>query len=182
MDIRKTLVQQETILAEAGRPPAQPITRVAAIAVFKNPFSGEDYVEDLGALFDIGGALGERLCDDAVARLANPAVSYGKAAVVGPWGEFEHGGAVIHPKLGKPMRSAIGGGKALIPSNVKVAPPGSPIDVPLGHKDEPWSFDHFDTMTVCVPDSPRPDEIMLVIAFADGGRVNPRCGQAPITT
>ena len=73
------------------------------------------------------------------------------------------------------MRAAVGGGKAVIPSNVKVGPPGTVIDVPLGHKDEPWSFDHFDTLSLSVADSPRPHEIMVVMAVADGGRVNPRC-------
>ena len=73
------------------------------------------------------------------------------------------------------------GGEAVIPSNVKVGPPGTVLDVPLGHKDNPWSFDHFDTMTVCINDSPRPREIMVVMALADGGRINPRCGQGPVT-
>ena len=69
----------------------------------------------------------------------------------------------------------------MIPSNVKVAAPGATIDVPLGHKDEAWSFDHFDTMTISVGDSPRPDEILMIVAVADGGRINPRSGDGPIT-
>ena len=94
---------------------------------------------------------------------------------------MEHGGAVIHPKLGKPMRDAVGGGAALIASNAKVAALGSPIDMPLGHKDEAWSFNHFDTITVMVADAPRPDEIVLCMGVADGGRPHPRVGSAPIT-
>ena len=86
---------------------------------------------------------------------------------------------MIHPKLGKPLRAAVAGGRALIPSNVKVACPGTPFDLPLGHKDEAWSFDHFDTMTVMVSDAPRPDEIVLVIGVADGGRPAPRSGNKP---
>ena len=86
-------------------------------------------------------------------------------------------GAVCHPKLGKPMREAVGGGEALIPSNVKVAAAGASIDVPLGHKDNAWSFDHFDTLTIAVPDAPRPDEIVVVVAVADGGRPHPRVGK-----
>ena len=88
---------------------------------------------------------------------------------------------MIHPKLGKPMRAAVGGGKALIPSNAKVAAMGTPIDVPLGHKDEAWSFDHFDTMTVMVADAPRADEIAMCMAVSDGPRTNPRVGKGPIT-
>ena len=125
--------------------------------------------------------MGEQLMDNAVRMLANAPVSYGKAAIVGIAGDMEQGGAMIHPKLGKPMRAAVGGGDALIPSNAKLAALGTPIDLPLGHKDEVWSFDHFDTMTVMVADAPRPDEIVLCMAVADGGRPNPRVGSGPIT-
>ena len=84
---------------------------------------------------------------------------------------MEHGGACVHPLLGKPMRAAIGGGKAAISSNVKVAAAGASLDVPLGHKDDSWSFQHFDTITVSVADAPRPNEILVVVAIADGGRL-----------
>jgi len=180
MDVRKTLQIVETITADGFGTPCDPITRVAALAVVRNPLAG-GFVEDLSALFDIGGALGERLMGEAVARLTGPPVSYGKAAIVGLAGDLEHGGAMIHPKLGKPMRAAVGGGQALIPSNAKVAAAGVPIDLPLGHKDEAWSFDHFDTMTVMVGDAPRPDEIVLCMAVTDGARPHPRVGKGPIT-
>lgn len=81
--------------------------------------------------------------------------------------KWEHGGACVHPMLGKPMRAAIGGGKAVIGSNVKVAAAGALLDVPLGHKDDSRSFPHFDTITVSVADAPRPDEILVVMAIAD---------------
>jgi hypothetical protein len=76
--------------------------------------------------------------------------------------------------MGKPMREAIGGGKAIIPSNVKVAAAGSAIDVPLSDRDDVWAFDRIDTVTVAVPDAPRPNEIVVVVALADGGRPRPR--------
>ena len=101
--------------------------------------------------------LGERLMPDLVKLLDGPAVSYGKGALVGLDGEMEHGGACVHPMLGKPMRAAIGGGKAVISSNVKVATAGASLDVPLGHKDDSWSFPHFDTITVSVADAPERD-------------------------
>ena len=84
----------------------------------------------------MGGQLSEQLMDDAVRMLTNSPVSYGKAAIVGIAGDMEKGSAMIHPKLGKPMRSAVGGGAALIPSNAKLAALGTLIDLPLGHKDE----------------------------------------------
>jgi hypothetical protein len=111
--------------------------------------------------------------------LSDAPVSYGKGAIVGLNGEHEHGGACIHPMLGKLMRTAVRGGKAVIPSNVKVAACGASLDLPLSHKDESWSFDHFDTITVSIPDAPKPDEIVVVIAVADGGRLHPRCGSGP---
>lgn len=180
MQIRKTLFVKETIEADSNGQICSPITRVVAAAVVQNPFA-DRFVDDLSALFDVGGAIGEKLMGEAVAMLAGVPVSYGKAAIVGLSGDVEHGGAMIHPKLGKPMRAAVGGGKALIPSNVKVCAAGTPIDLPLGHKDEAWSFDHFDTVTVMIPDSPRPDEIVLCMAVADGGRPHPRVGSRPIT-
>ena len=180
MDIRKTLILKETIETDGVGKVCTPITRVVAMAVIRNPFVGR-YEEDLSPLFDLGGALGERLMGEAVAALAGSPVSYGKAAIVGVAGDLEHGGAMIHPKLGKPMRAAVGGGKSLIASNAKVASVGSSIDVPLGHKDEAWSFDHFDTITVMVADAPRADEIVLCMAVTDGGRPHPRVGSGPIT-
>ena len=180
MEVRKTMLIKETIEADGFGKPCDPITRVAALAVIQNPLAGR-FVEDLSSLFDIGGELGERLMGDAVKMLSGSPVSYGKAAIVGLAGDMEHGGAMIHPKLGKPMRSAVGGGKALIPSNAKVAGVGVSIDLPLGHKDEAWSFDHFDTMTVMVADAPRPDEIVLCMAVSDGSRPHPRVGSGPIT-
>ena len=178
--VRKIVFVEERVLAEAGRAVARPVTRVAGIAVIQNPFAGQGHVEDLASLFDVGAKLGEALMPDVVRRLPHPATSYGKAAIVGVNGDFEHGGALIHPKLGKPMRAAVGGGDAIISSNVKVAPAGSAIDVPLAHKDDIWSFDHFDTMTVMVADAPRPDEIMVVMIAADGGRPAPRVGKGRI--
>ncbi len=87
---------------------------------------------------------------------------------------------VFIPCLASRCDKLLVGGKAVIPSNVKIGTPATAIDVPLGHKDEAWSFDHFDTMTVSVPDAPRPDEIVVVVAYADGGRPISRCGAGPI--
>ena len=176
---RKTVFIREVITSDAFGQPCEPVTRVAAAAVIRNPLAGR-FEADLSALFEIGAELGAKLSDHAVAQLAGPPVSYGKAAIVGVAGDMEHGGAVIHPKLGAPMRAAAQGGEAVIPSNVKLGALGTSIDLPLGHKDNPWSFDHFDTMTLSVPDAPAPDEIVMFLAYADGGRLIPRCGSGPV--
>lgn len=181
MTPRKTLLIRETVSSDAFGEPCAPIARVAALAVFDNPAAGR-FEADLSPLFDIGAELGPRLAHEALAALPGAPVSYGKAALVGVNGDLEHGGAVIHPRLGAPMRAAAGGGAALIPSNAKVCAAGAALDVPLGHKDEAWSFPHFDTLTVMVADAPRPDEIALVVAYADGGRPHARVGQGPLPT
>ena len=100
-----------------------------------DPFAGR-FVDDLRPLFEAGAELGGRLMPELVKLLDGPGVSYGKGAIVGVDGEMEQGGACLHPMLGKPMRAAIGGGKAAISSNVKVAAAGASLDVPLGHKDD----------------------------------------------
>jgi|SRR5580700_196924 hypothetical protein len=178
LHIRKTLLVRDIVTSEMGHIVDPPTVRAVALAVMGNPFAGR-YVEDLTELFEAGRALGEQLMPDLVRLLQRSPVSYGKGAIVGINGEFEHGGACIHPMLGKPMRAAVGGGKAVIPSNVKVTACGASLDVPLSHKDDSWSFDHFDTITVSMPDAPRPDEIVVVLVVADGGRPHPRCGTAP---
>jgi len=181
MEIRKIVVTRETIYAESGRKAARPITRAVAIAVIENPFAGR-YVEDLSPLFDMGAQLGERLMPDLAKLLEGRAVAYSKAAIVGARGDPEHGHALLHPKLGKPMRAAIGGGKEVICSNVKVAAVGASIDMPFANKDNIWSFDDFCTLTISVPDAPRANEIVVCMAISDGGRPSPRIGKGPITT
>ncbi len=176
--IRKLLLTREQVFAELGREADRPVVRAVALAVIANPFAGR-FAEDLGPLWEAGAALGERLMPELVRLLDGPPVSYGKGAMVGVAGEVEHGGACVHPRLGRPVRAAVGGGRAVIPSNVKVAAAGAALDVPLGHKDDPWSFAHFDTVTVSVADAPRPEEIVVALAVADGGRLRNRCGAGP---
>jgi hypothetical protein len=178
--IRKILFVQERVLTEAGHAASEPVTRVAGMAVLKNPFAGAGHVADLSALFEIGKSLGERIMPEAVRLLGGAPLAYGKAAIVGVNGDQEHGAAVIHPKLGAPMRAALGGGEAIICSNVKVASAGACVDVPLAHKDNIWAFDYLDTMTVMVADAPRPDEIVVVMVASTGGRANPRIGKGRV--
>jgi len=179
MEIRRLLVTKDVVYSEAGRNAPRPITRAIALAVIHNQFAGR-HVEDLSPLFDVGAQLAELVMPQLVALLPHKAESYGKGAIVGVAGDLEHAAALCHPKMGKPMRAALGGGEALIPSTQRVAAAGATLDLPLGHKDNPWSFDHFETVTVGVADAPRPDEIVVAIGIADGGRVNPRVGKQRI--
>lgn len=178
MDTRKTVFTKEIITSDEMGTRCDTITRVAAMAVVKNPFAGV-HQDDLSPLFDVGARLGQSLTEELVRMLGGQPVCYGKAALVGSLGAMEHGAAVLHPALGKPVRAAVGGGKSLMPSNHKVGALGGSIDLPLGHKDEAWSFDHIDTMTVWVPDAPRADELVLCIGLSDGSRAHPRVGKGP---
>lgn len=178
MEVRKYVTIIEETLIEGGKEVSPPTRKAAAIAVIKNPFAGK-YVEKLDELIDIGEALGGILGKKAVEALKiapEKAESYGKAAIVGISGELEHAAAILHPKLGTPLREAVGGGKAIIPSAKKMGGAGTEIDVPLHYKDAAFVRTHFDAMTVRVPDAPRPDEIVVVIAVTDSGRPHARIG------
>jgi hypothetical protein len=177
MDIRRILILKDVVYAEGGFTALEPVTRVAACAVVANPLAGR-VEEDLSVLVSLGAELGERLVHEAVPVLPRPAISYGKAAIVGVAGDIEHAAAILHPRMGKPIRDAIGGGQAIIPSNSKIGAAGASIDIPLGHKDDIWAFDQIDTIGVMVPGAPRPEEIVVVLALADGGRPRPRVSKA----
>jgi hypothetical protein len=173
MEIRRLTLIKDVIYAEGELPANTPVTRVAACAVIANPLAGhaQDDVDELVAL---GAELGDLLVREALTALPRPAISYGKAAIVGTSGDIEHAAALLHPRMGKPIRAAIGGGQAIIPSNVKIGAVGCTVDVPLGDKDDVWVFDQFDTLSVMVPNAPRPHEIVVIVALADGGRPRPR--------
>jgi hypothetical protein len=177
-NIRKIVTFVEETRSEMGRPVEPPTRRAAAVAVIENPHAGR-YVEDLTDLMDIGEELGALLTARAVAALGvvgPDAQSYGKAAAVGENGELEHAAAILHPKLGAPVRKALGKGAALIPSSKKRGGPGVALDVPLGHKDAAFVRSHFDGMEVRIADAPRADEIMVAVAITDSGRPLPRVG------
>ena len=176
--ICKIVVVLEETRLEMGRPITPPARRAAAIAVIENPFAGR-YVDDLSPLIDIGEALGQLLAERAVAALgiAGPDVqSYGKAAAVGENGELEHAAAILHPKMGAPVRRVLGRGAALIPSSKKRGGPGICLDIPLGHKDASFVRSHLDGMEVRIADAPRANEIMVALAITDSGRPLPRVG------
>jgi hypothetical protein len=177
-NIRKIATFLEETHTEMGQAITPPTCRAAAVAVIANPFAGK-YVEDLSALMEIGEELGELLTQRAVAALGiDPATaeSYGKAAAVGENGELEHAAAILHPKLGAPVRKVLGKGAALIPSSKKRGGLGVVLDIPLGHKDAAFVRSHFDGMEVRIPDAPRANEIVVGIAVTDSGRPLPRVG------
>ena len=175
MKIRKLVTVVEEVLSDGWREAKRPVRKVAAVAVIENPFAGR-YVEDLTELINAGEELGALLAKKATEALGAPVESFGKAAIVGEQGEYEHAAALLHPKLGAPLRAVIGGGKAIIPSAKKLGGPGTTIDVPLHFKDAAFVRTHYDAMEVRLHDAPRADEIVVAIAITDGGRPHPRIG------
>jgi hypothetical protein len=176
--IRKIIVSIEETHVEMGRDIAPATRKAVATAVIENPFAGR-YHEDLSDLMDIGAELGQLLGDKCVTALGitpEQAQSYGKSAMVGEMGELEHAAAILHPKLGAPLRAAVERGAALVPSSKKMGSPGQVLDVPLGHKDAAYVRSHFDGIEVQINDAPRAREIMVSVAITDSGRPLPRVG------
>lgn len=176
--IRKWAVLVEDTITEAGQPVTPPIRRAVAMVVLRNPHAGR-HVQDLSDLMELGTTLGAELAARAIAVLGVAGAqvqSFGKAAIVGEDGELEHAAALLHPKMGAPIRAALGKGPALIPSTKKRGGMGCPIDVPLGHKDAAFVRSHFDAIEARVTDAPRRDEILLCLALTTGGRPLPRIG------
>ncbi|MBC7202863.1 MAG: amino acid synthesis family protein [Pusillimonas sp.] len=176
--IRKIVVTVDETLIEMGKQVSPPTRRAVAVAVIENPYAGK-YVESLDDLIaageELGGLLGEK-CVQALGIQPGQAESYGKAAIVGEAGELEHAAAILHPKLGAPLRKAIEKGAALVPSSKKMGGVGAAIDVPLGHKDAAYVRSHFDAVEARVPDAPRANEIVVAVAVTDSGRPLPRVG------
>lgn len=176
--IRKIIVQVDETRMEMGQAVNPPTRRALAMAVIANPFAGK-YVENLDELIAIGEELGGLLgakCVQALGISPAQAQSYGKAAIVGEAGELEHAAAILHPRLGAPLRLAVEKGAALVPSSKKRGGLGTAIDVPLGHKDAAFVRSHFDAMEARVADAPRANEIVVAVVVTDSGRPLPRVG------
>jgi hypothetical protein len=176
--LRKLVVQVDETRIEMGQSIDPPARRAVAIAVIENPYAGR-FEPRLDALIDAGEELGALLgkkCVEALGIAPGDAQSYGKAAIVGEAGELEHAAAILHPKLGAPLRVAVEKGAALVPSAKKMGTLGTAIDVPLGHKDAAFVRSHFDAIEARVSDAPRANEIVVAVAVTASGRPLPRIG------
>lgn len=178
MKIRKIAVNVEETHLEIGKEISPATRKAVAVAVIENPYAGV-YQEDLSELMEMGAELGGLLGDKCVAALGispSEAESYGKSVMVGENGELEHAAAILHPKLGAPLRKAVEKGAALVASSKKMGSPGQVLDVPLGHKDAAYVRSHFDGIEVRLNDAPRANELMVAVAVTDSGRPLPRVG------
>ena len=169
--------REETLALETGKlGDGEPVVKVVIAAALDNPNAGR-FVDHFESVIRGSGALGREFGRRFQAALGGtPVQSYGKAAVVGVNGEYEHGNAFLTTEFADPVREALGGGKAWIPSTGKRAGPGAMIDIPLAHKDALYVRSHYDTISVSFTDAPGPDEVVIAVAVATRGRLHARLG------
>jgi hypothetical protein len=168
---------EETHLSEMGQAvDGEPVRKHVIAATIANPYAktfGTDLRAAIAASEQLGVEFGQRIVEIADGE---PIQSYGKACIVGTNGEYEHGNALLTSLFANPIREAIGGGKAWVPSTGKRGGPGVTIDIPLAHKDALYVRSHYDTVTMSFADAPAPDEIVIIFAVATRGRPHARCG------
>ncbi|KAF3997750.1 amino acid synthesis family protein [Glaciimonas immobilis] len=169
--IDDTLANETGVLADGA-----PLRKIVIAAAIHNPYAGQ-YNQSLEQILnnspDLGQEFGRRI--NAVLGI-DKVESYGKACIVGIGGEYEHGNAFLTPAFVMPIREAIGGGKAWIPSSGKRGVPGTNLDIPLAHKDALYVPSHYDTVTTQFSDAPNADEIVVAFAVATRGRLHARLG------
>ncbi|MFN8141159.1 MAG: amino acid synthesis family protein [Solirubrobacterales bacterium] len=177
VEVRKIVTVIDEVHTEGGRgDEGGPLKKVAVAVVFRNPYAGKPFTEDLSELVKASAGLGKLIGERVNEAIGGQVESHGKAVVVGTAGEQEHGNAAKTTEFGNPFREGFGGGKAWLPSTTKRCGPGATVDVPLCYKDEIWVRSHYDTITVQIEDAPAPDEIVLIGAVASRGRLNARVG------
>jgi hypothetical protein len=177
--IRKTVKFTETTFIEGGRPAETPVLMVAAAAVIANPWAGRGFVEDLRpVILEAAPGLADVLVPMLLDELggAPKLEAYGKAAVVGLDGEIEHASGFIHTlRFGNRFREAVGGTSYLSFTN-KRGPAGCSIQIPMMHKTDEGFRSHYLTIEFAIADAPLPDEIVVALGGAAGGRAPPRIG------
>jgi hypothetical protein len=177
--LRKVVLQADEAVSEYGVALASPWTRVTAAAVIRNPWIGQPVDVDLQTpAREIAPRLAKLLTDRVVDHLggAEKVEAFGKGAIVGTSGELEHGAALLHtPYFANLVREFLRGDTVIAFSDDR-AEPGSALNVPLCRKDAGPTRDHFQTAIARIPDAPRPDEIVIIVAAASGTRPFPRSG------
>ena len=176
MTIRKIVTFSEDVRSHNGRELKPALRRVVLGAVMANPLAGKPVGTDLKPLIDLSVEIGTLLTQRGIELLGGVAAmrAYGKAALVGTNGDLEHGAVMIHARVGMAMRQTLQRGRVIIPGNAKMVGPGATADIIFGPMDEGWDLDAVDTMPIMISDAPRPDEIVLLVAYATGPRPNAR--------
>ena len=178
-EIRKTLLHVEETLIEGGKAAPVPLKMIAAVAVIKNPWAGQGFVQDLRpAILDCAPGLGALLTTmilDAAGG-GDKVEGYGKSAIVGTDGEVEHASALIHTlRFGNHYREAVGAKSYLAFCNTR-GPANAPLLIPLMDKNDAGRRSHYLTIQLSVADAPAADEIVIALGASIGGRPHHRIG------
>jgi Amino acid synthesis len=177
IDVRKIVTAVEEIRHDGGPVLSRPLLKGWIAAVIKNPFAGR-YEPDVQPMMDALKPLGLECSTKLLASMGGDKgaiEAYGKGSLVGAAGEIEHG-ALWHVPGGYAMRELLGQALAIVPSAAKMGALGATLDVPIHHRNAAYVRSHFDAITVTVPDAPRADELMFVLAMTTGGRPHARMG------
>ncbi len=179
--IRKFVATIEETFHDGGPRLDKPVTKACVGGVIANPYAGR-HVADIQPMMKALEPLAVDLTQRVMKLLGahksttgSELEAYGKGVIVGIAGELEHA-ALWHQPSGFGIRHAMGGAKSIVPSTVKVAAGGARIDIPLHHVTASYVRSHFDSIEFCVPDGPRPDEIVFIVAASIGGRPHARVG------
>lgn len=175
-EIRKIIKTVEEIHHEGGPPVEVPLRLGMISAIVKNPFAAR-YEADPTSFMQELKPLGRDLADRLILALggASNIEAYGKGAIVGEAGELEHG-ALWHEPGGWGMREALGGTRAIVPSNKVVGAVGTRLIVPMGHINAAYVRSHFASAEIGIYDAPRSHEIVYGLVMATGGRIHERLG------
>lgn len=179
LELRKIVTYTENIFTEGGKAGPKPVRMVAAAAILRNPWAGRPFVDNLRPeILAIAPQLGQHLVPIILESCGgrDGVEAYGKAAVVGTSGEIEHASALIHTlRFGNLFREAVGG-KSYLSFTNKRGGPGCAIAVPMMHKNDEGMRSHYLTVEFTINDAPAPDEIVVALGAATGGRLHPRIG------
>jgi Amino acid synthesis len=177
--IRKTTVLIDEVRKEAGREDGKPLRRVIMMAAVNNPLI-ERFEPDLTMMMNFGAELGTLMAQRILKEFdGDPGQiqGYGKGAIVGTRGEIEHGYALITRPFARPIREAFGpNARAWMASAVKRGALGASLDLPIASKQALYVRSHYDTVDVTMPDGPLPDEVIVVLAGSNRGRLHARIG------
>lgn len=180
IEIRKVVDAVEDTFIEGGRAARRPLRMAACAAVIRNPWAG-GFVDDLvSTIHAYAQPLADALVPRLISNFAGPDAieAFGKAAVVGVNGEVEHAAGLIHTlHFGNCFRIAANA-NGFLPYINKRGAPGCSIAFPMTHKRDEMkgTRSHFLSFEFVVPDSPGPDEIVVALGAADGGRPHHRIG------
>jgi hypothetical protein len=102
--------------------------------------------------------------------------SYGKGGIAGLHGEQEHVVAclttVFETRFVRLSAVAVAGSRRRRKSHRRERA----STFRSAYKDELYVRSHYDAMTLTAADAPRPDELLICVAVASGGRIHERVG------